>query len=207
MNPPRSVRSEEFVDYYEVLQISPNAEPETIQRVYRMLAGRYHPDNTETGNLERFVILGEAYETLSDPDRRREYDLEYQTKRVWPIEIFEKKEFEPGFETEANRRMGVLCLLYQQRRTKPDAPGMSILAFESMMNMPREHLMFTIWYLKEKGYLRQDDKSDFVITAEGCDSVESNLPSHATLFRLLKAAESGNIRNVGSEREYQGAGA
>ncbi len=35
---------EDFIDYYELLQISPNAEPQTIQRVYRMLAARYHPD-------------------------------------------------------------------------------------------------------------------------------------------------------------------
>ena len=34
----------EFIDYYELLQISSNAEPETIQRVYHMLAARYHPD-------------------------------------------------------------------------------------------------------------------------------------------------------------------
>src|SRR4051812_13398865 len=42
-----------FVDYYELLQISPNAEPETIHRVYKMLAQRYHPDNPETGDTAR----------------------------------------------------------------------------------------------------------------------------------------------------------
>ena len=38
------------VDYYEILQISPNAEPETVHRVFRLLAQRCHPDNAETGN-------------------------------------------------------------------------------------------------------------------------------------------------------------
>ena len=40
-----------FVDFHEVLQISPKADGETIQRVYRLLALRYHPDNRETGTL------------------------------------------------------------------------------------------------------------------------------------------------------------
>jgi DnaJ-class molecular chaperone len=41
-------------DYYEVLQVSDTAEPETINRVYRIFAQRYHPDNRETGNEARF---------------------------------------------------------------------------------------------------------------------------------------------------------
>ena len=38
------------MDYYEILQVSDSAEPETINRVYRIFAQRYHPDNQETGN-------------------------------------------------------------------------------------------------------------------------------------------------------------
>ena len=38
-----------FIDYYEDLQVSPNADQETIERVYRLLAKRYHPDNHLTG--------------------------------------------------------------------------------------------------------------------------------------------------------------
>ena len=53
------------VDYYEALQISSNAEPETIHRVYRMLAQRFHPDNKDTGNATQFRLVSEAYEVLS----------------------------------------------------------------------------------------------------------------------------------------------
>jgi len=63
-----------LTDYYEVLQISPNAEPETIHRVFRLLAMRFHPDNPETGDSQRFMDLNRAYEVLSDPDQRSEYD-------------------------------------------------------------------------------------------------------------------------------------
>src|SRR4029453_9295546 len=47
----------EQVDYYELLQISPNAEPETIHRIYRLLAQRYHPENRETGDTRKFRQL------------------------------------------------------------------------------------------------------------------------------------------------------
>ena len=64
-------------DYYEVLQVSANAEPDTIHRVYRLLAQRFHPDNQETGNSDRFHQVHEAYTVLSDPERRAKYDVSY----------------------------------------------------------------------------------------------------------------------------------
>ena len=59
--------AEQDIDYYEVLQISRNAEVETIHRVYRMMATRFHPDNPRTGNTETFLLLKRAYQVLSDP--------------------------------------------------------------------------------------------------------------------------------------------
>ena len=184
----------DFVDYYELLQISPNAEMETIQRVHKMLVGRYHPDNIETGNLDQFLLLNSAFETLSSPELRAAYDEIYNQRKADPISLFEMKEFAIGVDGEANRRMGILCLLYNRRRSNPDDPGLSLLEFESMMSFPREHLMFTMWYLKDKDCVRQDEASDYVITGAGVDWVESHLPSNRLLYRLLKAAESGSSR-------------
>jgi curved DNA-binding protein CbpA len=181
----------DFVDYYELLQISPNAELETIHRVFKMLATRYHPDNTETGDLARFLLLNQAYETLSDARLRSSYNAIYEDHKVQPIGLFETKEFSIGVDGEANRRMGILCLLYNRRRSNPDDPGLSLLEFEAMMSFAREHLMFTMWYLKEQGLLRTDEHSDFVISGAGVDYVETHLPTNRLLYRLLKAAESG----------------
>jgi curved DNA-binding protein CbpA len=74
----------EVPNYYEFLQISPHAEPDTIHRVYRFLAGRFHPDNPETGNADKFFLLKQAYDILSDPARRANYDATYEKEAPPP---------------------------------------------------------------------------------------------------------------------------
>src|SRR5215216_917134 len=69
------------VDLYEVLQISPNAEPETVHRVYRLLAQRFHPDNKESGSATRFRLVSDAYEVLSVPEKRARYDVVHQQRQ------------------------------------------------------------------------------------------------------------------------------
>ena len=59
-----------FIDLYEVLQLSPNATAETVERVYRMLAKRFHPDNQDTGDAVRFAQIQQAYDTLTTPSSR-----------------------------------------------------------------------------------------------------------------------------------------
>jgi curved DNA-binding protein len=183
-----------FVDHYELMQISPKAEPETIQRVYRILAGRCHPDNPNTGDMERFLKLGEAYRVLGNPEARIAYDAEYNLRRTQPLEVFDLQEFATGIDGEANRRMGLLCLLYHSRRVNQDDPGLSLLELEKKMISAREHLVFTVWYLKDKGFVRQTEDSSYAITSSGIDHVEQGLPKNRLLYRLLKEAEEGSVR-------------
>ncbi|XP_034034599.1 dnaJ homolog subfamily B member 13 isoform X2 [Thalassophryne amazonica] len=62
-------------DYYETLDINRGATDADIKKAYRRLALKFHPSrNTEAGSTERFNQLGEAYEVLSDPQKRATYD-------------------------------------------------------------------------------------------------------------------------------------
>jgi curved DNA-binding protein len=178
----------EVDDYYEVLQISPRADVETIRRVYRIMASRLHPDNTQTGNLERFLHLKKAFEVLSDPEQRAAYDATQQSRQEAPLPIFESPDFVDGIQGEMNRRLGVLSLLYQQRRIDESHPGVSVLELEKRMSFPREYLHFTTWYLRSKGYVTVEDNSDFILTASGVDYIEEHSGSNPLLQRLLLSA-------------------
>lgn len=64
-----------YKDYYQILGVDRNAQPEEIKRAYRKLARKYHPDVSHEANAEeRFKELGEAYEVLRDPQKRAAYD-------------------------------------------------------------------------------------------------------------------------------------
>lgn len=63
-------------DYYKVLEVTPVASLQEIKKAYRRLAVKYHPDKNDGDHLAaaRFVEVQEAYDVLSDPDKREEYN-------------------------------------------------------------------------------------------------------------------------------------
>ncbi|BAZ69135.1 MAG: DnaJ domain-containing protein [Pelatocladus maniniholoensis HA4357-MV3] len=79
-----------FRDYYEILGVSKDATNEDIKKNYRRLARQYHPD-LNPGNKaaeDKFKDIGEAYEILSDPAKRAQYD---QFSRYWQQKGFDKQ--------------------------------------------------------------------------------------------------------------------
>jgi DnaJ-class molecular chaperone len=65
----------EFKDYYRILGVDRNADEKAIKSAYRKLARKHHPDVSKgAGAAEKFKEINEAYEVLSDPEKRRRYD-------------------------------------------------------------------------------------------------------------------------------------
>ena len=179
------------LDYYEFLQISPNADPETIHRVYRFLAARFHPDNPITGDPEKFFQLKSAYDVLSDADQRAEYDAGYQREVPERTPLSTTVDFMDRMEGELNRRLAVLAVLYYRRRNNPYAPEVGLGEIEKQMGFPRDYLDFTTWYLLKKGYITRADNSDFTLTAEGVDFVETQRAHIPLLNRMLTSGTAG----------------
>jgi len=169
-----AVPDSQSVDYYETLQISPNADPDTIQRVFRMLAQRFHPDNADTGDAERFRALHEAYSVLSVPDKRAQYDTHHQALRQERWRFAASVKTNDDFELEQQVRCTILEILYARRRAEPSNPAFSPFDLQQLTGQPREHLEFTFWYLNQRKFVTRDDQSRLTITADGVDYVEAN---------------------------------
>ena len=145
--------STEFTDFYEILQISSNAHADTIERVFRHLAQRYHPDNQETGDSEQFQMIIEAHETLKDDERRARYDL--QRTEALAGQAFLVKEVVGGDPLESDELVQekILSLLYVKCRQDMKEPGVGMFELLQMVQCPKEHMDFHLWYMKEKGWI------------------------------------------------------
>jgi curved DNA-binding protein CbpA len=73
------------MNYYVVLGVAREASDEAIRQAFRALARRYHPDAGTGSSVERFRQVVDAYETLSDPARRRAYDHSLAGSRLRPM--------------------------------------------------------------------------------------------------------------------------
>jgi len=161
-----------FVDYYEVLQLSSNADTDTIERVFRHLAKKFHPDHTESADNDRFRLIVEAYQTLATPETRAGYDVKYQDywNRKWRL----ASEASDGsaFGDDREIRESVLSLMYVQRRRNMNSPGLGEHEVARLLCKPIELVEFHVWYLKAKGWVERLDSGQLAISALGVDQVE-----------------------------------
>jgi curved DNA-binding protein len=179
---------ETFIDYYKILQLSQGADQETIERVYRLLAKRYHPDNKDTGDAQKFDALVKAYRALSDPERRADYDAQYEAGNSYQWNNCSRMAPSGGTEEDGKIYRAILSMLYTARRRDAGNAGVGIFQMEKLLGVPEKYLEFHIWYLREKGWIQRVENGGFAITVNGVDAViENDLPLKRT--RLLPSAE------------------
>lgn len=180
-----------FVDHYEILQLSPNATSEMIERVYRILAKRYHPDNQETGDAVKFGDVQRAFDVLYDAASRAAYDATYEHDRTVTWQVF-RQEGASDHRTDDRRLFhAILSLLYIARRRDPENGGLGSVGLEKMLGCPQEHLLFPLWYLKQKGWIERLESGYLAITADGVDKLSNDdlaLPAN----RLIADASLGS---------------
>src|SRR5262249_5534068 len=126
----------------------------------------------ESGDPAIFRGITEAFETLGQPKSRAAYDVKHRDARRLTWKIFDQAASAQGIEAEKRKRFGVLSVLYRKRVGQPDQASMTLKELEDLLGVPKEHLEFTIWYLKEGLFVQRNDKGRVTITMRGVDLAE-----------------------------------
>ena len=190
---------QEFVDYYDLLQVDPGCDARILEIAYHYFAKMYHPDHAETADVDRFNEVVIAYKVLRDPEQRAIYDESYAKHRVRPdfrtptddeLEIDEKAAL-----SDADIHETILLQLYKRRREHATDPGVVGWLLQEKLGCSDDQFEFHIWYLKSKKFLEITEQSTLAITIEGVDHVISTSRS-SSREKLLLAQMNGGAEEV-----------
>jgi len=176
-----------FVDYYKIMGVKPDVTADDLGRRFHRLAKRYHPDNPQTGNRERFDLLVEAHNLLKDPAKRSQYDVLYH-QIVGTPQSYAGDGNGSGGDTvgqDVDTQTKLLSVFYNRRRHSIRDPGVPEMELERIFNCKIEALEFHLWYLKAKRWIERLENGMFSITVEGIDHVNSEHHRKTTTMLLM----------------------
>ncbi|MES2492949.1 MAG: DnaJ domain-containing protein [Pseudomonadota bacterium] len=163
-----------FIDYYNILQVDWYCDSRGLERAYRELAKLYHPDHPETADVNKLNEVLEAYRALRDPNARAKYDVRHAintVRRPRPDPQSEIEVEERAAISDAEVHESILRLLYKRRRENARNAGVGQYFVQEMLRCSDEVFDFHIWYLKAKGFVESTEDGTFAITIEGVDHV------------------------------------
>ena len=155
-------------NHYEILELSSNANQDTIERMFRYLATKHHPDSG--GDKEKFSTLLKAFEVLRDPVSRSAYDSKIQQQHAENKALVDHAR-EAG--PDAAVRQQLLQLFYARRRQAVGSAAIGSVTIEKEMNLSEEMLEFHLWFFREKGWIKREEDGGLAITATGVERVEA----------------------------------
>jgi hypothetical protein len=185
-----------FQDHYAVLDVDPKADSDSIQSAYAKLAQRYHPNNAATGDAEKFEAVNLAYEVLSDAELRSGFDKLKGVGQDQAAPKFTGLDFFDALGRESVLRIALLCVLYDRRQTKPSTPSISVRHLEGILETTPDELSSVLWYLKQRGLVRSDDKSSLHITVDGMDFLENKKPTPDEVMRFIKVDSIAKVKSA-----------
>ena len=201
--PPRPAQAQtaQQLTYYQILQVDPNADPTIIRYAYRFLAAKFHPDNQESGDAERFKVITEAWRTLSEAPKRAAYDAQIGVQKAAAQPGATGPGGSAGFTapkpslswSEVELRLGVLQVLMEARRKRPQTGGASAKMLMDCLNCQMGDIEYVLWYLREKGYIQRTE-ANFMITVQGVDYLINELSRTQPLDAGGKAAPLSQVQ-------------
>ena len=127
---------------------------------------------------------------LSDPEKRAGYDAQHKVCRERRWQIFDQDRATRGVKAERAKREGIMGLLYTKRVNEPASATMDAREFEQLLGVPREHLDFSLWYLREQALVTRSDNGRYQITVKGVDQAEQIDVAWVKADHLLEARSS-----------------
>jgi curved DNA-binding protein CbpA len=190
-----------FVDHYVILGVDPGADNETIQTAYVKLQEKYSTGTPEAN--EKLEAVHAAFETLSDPYLRKEFDAIKGVSTNSGKPMFTGLSFFNMLGQEVGLRGALLSVLYDRRRSKPFTPALSMRQLESILDASVEAMNFALWYLKQRGFVGSDDKSSLLITVAGMDFLEHNRPNPEEVMPFIRPSAIMNGGQAEAAEAYR----
>ena len=165
----------EFVDYYALLNVDPASDAKTLEKAYRHHAQLYHPDHSDTSDVEKFQAVNEAYGVLRNPEKRAKYDqlhasIVKATTQTQSRDTGTRVDSK-STEQDADFRHLLLYHLYKRRRASAGDAGVIAYVIRERLGCDEEAFDFHVWYLKSKGFIEVTEQGTLAITVEGVDHV------------------------------------
>ena len=189
--------AQQFIDYYNILQVNPNCDAKILESAFHYLAKVYHPDHPGSADTEKINEVVEEYRVIRNPDQRAEYDLIYSNNKNGESHRFPSSD-EYGIDEQAalndvDDHAKILLFLYKRRREDAQNAGVVGFYIQDMLNCSDEHFEFHKWYLKEKGFIVLTEYGTMAITIQGVDHVISM--SRTTKAEKLLIAKSSDLQD------------
>lgn len=162
---------EEFVDYYDLLQVTPGCDERILEAAYHHFLKKYHPDHAETADVDKFKDIVSAYKVLKDPERRAQYDRTYEALNGGGPKVGEIQENDALGDAEAHEF--ILSSLYKRRRENSKEPGLGPWLLQDMLGCTDGEFDFHVWYLRSKGLIETTEEGTLAVTVAGVDHVIS----------------------------------
>jgi curved DNA-binding protein len=182
-----------FIDYYKILQVSPNCDARILESAYRHLAKMYHPDHTGAADTTKLNEVIHAYRALRNPDERAHYDRLYASNvgQDGPPPSSNAMEIDDQAAlSDADAHEKILMSLYERRRENAQNAGVIGFYLQEMLKCSDEHFEFHKWYLKEKGFIAITEQGTLAITIEGVDHLISRSRTTRAEKLLLERSEN-----------------
>lgn len=195
-----SATETEFVDYYEFLMVSPQADRAMLEWAVRLMLTRYGPKNPETADADKYEITKASYRALIDPAKRSEYDSLWTQHKGEPGPAEEGKRerrssgragqppidkitieldaTEEDVRLQVKLRQAILSAVYDALINSPRNPELGRAEIAKRVQCRIDDLEFPIWFLRERNLLRTSNMGLYALTAEGVLWVESGGVPH-----------------------------